>query len=91
MLSCNKTAIRLARSIDGALPWHQAIPLRLHLMICKTCTGLRQELIALKEAAEFYASQEEGTGAPLTSVRLRPEMAEAIKKRIRSESSNNSL
>jgi len=91
VLSCKKTALRLAMSIDEALPWHQAILLRLHLMICKTCAGLKEEFTALSEAAKYYASQEEGSGPPLTSVRLSPEMAEAIKKRIRSEGSDNSL
>ena len=91
MLSCKKTALRLAKSIDGPLPWHEAVVLRLHLMICKTCTRFKEDFTVLAEAAKYYASQEEESVFPLTSVRLGPETAEAIKKRVRNEGSDNLL
>jgi len=91
VLSCKKSAMRLAKEMDGTLPRHEAILLRLHLMICKTCTRLRADFAALAEAAKYYASQEEESVLPLTSVRLGPETVKAIKKRIRDEGSDNLL
>ena len=91
MLSCKKSAMRLAKEMDGALPWHEAILLRLHLKICKVCTRLKADFAALAEAAKYYAAQEEDGVMPLTSVRLGPETVEAIKKRIREVGGDNLL
>jgi len=45
--SCQEVHADLTEFLEGALPWHRRLGMRLHLMICRACRALRRGLEAL--------------------------------------------
>lgn len=52
MPSCKEVRDNLTEYMEGKLPIHKRMGIRLHLMMCKMCDGLRQALLALPKAAK---------------------------------------
>jgi len=90
-VTCKEAALLLTQSIDEPLPRRVALRLRLHLLICRTCATLKKELIALSEAAALLAAQDPSELQAIGAPGLDPQIAEALKKRIRDEEGKNSL
>lgn len=47
MPSCREVKDHLTEYLDGSLPFHRRMGIRLHLMMCRMCDGLRRALEAL--------------------------------------------
>jgi hypothetical protein len=55
MLSCKEVSLLLSRSCDQALPWRTRLAVRLHLLYCRGCAQLAQQLQFLRRAASRLA------------------------------------
>lgn len=52
MPSCQEVRDNLTEYMEGKLPLHKRMGIRLHLMMCTMCDGLRKALLALPRAAK---------------------------------------
>lgn len=50
--SCKEVGENLTEYMEGKLPLRKRLGIRLHLMMCKMCDGLRKALLALPKAAK---------------------------------------
>ena len=89
MFTCKKTALLIAQSVDEVLPWHKAIPLQFHLLICGACATLKKELTALSDATAHFTAEEAPSLHSEAPVRLSQERAEAIKRCLDNEDTKN--
>ncbi len=56
MPSCKEVGGNLTEYMEGKLPVHKRMGIRLHLMMCKMCDGLRKALLALPKVAKEILS-----------------------------------
>jgi anti-sigma factor ChrR (cupin superfamily) len=47
MPPCSEVQANLTEYLEGALPWHRRLGIRVHLMLCHACSSLRNALAAL--------------------------------------------
>ncbi len=70
MLSCKEVARLLSESVDHKLSLWQRVNLRLHLTMCKLCSGFRRDLMRfqrlIREAAPSGPPDEPLEEEPLT-------------------------
>ena len=45
--SCPEVQANLTEYLEGSLPFHKRLGIRLHLAMCRACEGLRKALLAL--------------------------------------------
>ncbi|MEA2093616.1 MAG: zf-HC2 domain-containing protein [Pseudomonadota bacterium] len=56
MLSCKEVCYIVSESLDGKLPWHERLKVRIHLLMCKACQRMVQQMELLRAAARRYES-----------------------------------
>jgi hypothetical protein len=59
-ISCKESARRITGRRDRALPWHELLALRLHLLACKACPRFERQVRLMDEAMDrwrAYANQ----------------------------------
>jgi len=59
MLSCKDACYIVSASLDGKLPLHRRLSVRLHLLMCKACQRMVQQMKLLRTAAHCYESSQE--------------------------------
>ena len=45
MLNCREITERASDSLEGALPWHVRLQVRLHLMMCRFCREYVRQMV----------------------------------------------
>ena len=80
MLNCKEAAQIVSECLDREVPLHQRLLLRIHLFMCKLCSRNMSQMLFLREAMRFQASQSERVDP---SVRLSPDARERIKGGLR--------
>ena len=53
MFNCQEVSKKVSQSMDVSLPVHQRMMITMHLMMCKYCNRLRQQLMILKKAVHL--------------------------------------
>ena len=87
MFSCKEVSQLLSESMDRSLPIYQRMLMRLHLMMCKYCSRLKEHFEALKIASR----QEELYGNELDESRvLSRDGKERLKKFLKNHLSDTS-
>jgi len=79
MLSCKEISQLVSDGLDCELPWYQRLQVRVHLLMCRLCSGFRRHLLLLRQAARrlpLEDTAEPGTG-------LSSEARERIKRAMR--------
>ena len=56
MLSCKEVCYIVSESLDGKLPWHKRLKVRIHLSMCKACQRMVRQMELLRAAARRYGS-----------------------------------
>ena len=56
MLSCREASHLISRALDGPLPLHRRLVLRVHLMWCEACRRYNLQARFLREAMRRYRS-----------------------------------
>ena len=51
MLNCKRASLLASRAMDEKLPIWQNISLRMHLLLCHSCTAFSKQLAFLREAS----------------------------------------
>ena len=59
MLSCKDACYIVSESLDGRLPLHERLRVRLHLLMCKACQRMVYQMEFLRTAARRYESKGE--------------------------------
>ncbi len=54
MLNCKQTSELASRSIDDKLPFWESIALKMHLMLCHSCSNFTRQLHFLRKASSRY-------------------------------------
>lgn len=55
MLSCKEVARLISESLDRKLAWHERVQLRIHLLLCSSCSSFRKQMQFLRRAARSCA------------------------------------
>ena len=63
-LSCKESSRLISDGLDRDLNLGQRTALRLHLLICTTCTRVKTQLAFLHRTAAHYPGPEDGDGPP---------------------------
>jgi len=77
MLSCKEVRYIVAASLDGKLPWHKRLRVRIPLSMCKACRLMARQMELLPAAARRYGSTEEKALPPGTGNTVRGGQAPA--------------
>ena len=56
MLCCKDVCYVVSESLDGKLPWRKRLSVRIHLLMCKACQRMVQQMELLRTAARRYES-----------------------------------
>jgi anti-sigma factor RsiW len=59
MLSCKEVCYIVSESLDGRLPLHKRIKVRLHLAMCKACQRMVRQMELLQAAVRRYGATED--------------------------------
>lgn len=59
MLSCKEVCYIVSESLDGKLPWHKLLKVRIHLLMCKACQRMVRQMELLRTAARHYGASGE--------------------------------
>ena len=60
MFSCKDVSQLLSESMDRSLPFYQRVLMRMHLLMCKYCSRLKEQFEALRAAGrheELYGNE----------------------------------
>ncbi len=81
MLTCREVTRLVSESMDSSLPWRKRIGIRLHFMMCISCTRYHRQLLLIRELIRNYLSEEESA----TDVRdkLSPESRQRMKQALK--------
>jgi hypothetical protein len=66
MFSCKEVAQRISESMDRAIPLHQRMFVRIHIMMCKYCHRFRKQVLLLREMSCFTQFIGEAAGTTLS-------------------------
>ena len=80
MFSCKDISVKVSESMDRTLPFHHRIMIRIHLLMCKYCSRLKDQLIILRLAARIEDLPTDETDR---SPGLTEDASERIKKALR--------
>jgi predicted anti-sigma-YlaC factor YlaD len=64
MLSCKDVCYIVSESLDGKLPLHKRLSVRFHLLMCKACQRMVQQMKLLRAAAHRYESSKDKKSPP---------------------------
>jgi len=81
MLSCRDVCYIVSESLDNNLPLHKRLRVRLHLLMCKACQRMVQQMELLRAAARCYESNGENK-SPADQEKLSREASARIQARL---------
>ena len=50
--SCRETSHLVSDSLDRELRWPERLAVRMHVLICRSCRGFKQQLLFLQQAVQ---------------------------------------
>ena len=53
MYNCKEVSEMVSESMDRALPFYQRVLIRMHLLMCKYCTRVREQFEAIRAASRY--------------------------------------
>ena len=84
MLNCKEVSEKVSESMDRTLPLYYRVQLKMHLLMCKYCNRLKNQLLMIRGAARF----EELTDDAVDESQCLPEEAcQRIKQAMRNHAS----
>jgi len=81
MFSCKDVSEKISQSMDGQLPFHHHMAVRIHLLMCRYCARFRRQLFMLRKMSRYTEGGPAPTHAPNT---LSRETKERIKETLHS-------
>ncbi|MBI1914090.1 MAG: zf-HC2 domain-containing protein [Planctomycetes bacterium] len=81
MLSCKDVTELISQSQDRKLPWYQRLRVRLHVLMCRSCSYFRRQMLLLRDALRHLrgtAEDEDVTSGPPLSQEARERIKRAI-------------
>ncbi len=81
MLSCKDVSVVLSESLDRKLALRERFNLKLHLMICKACQHMANQMQVLHAVSLYYRDATEDDSLP-KQVTLSKEASERILERL---------
>lgn len=75
MLSCKEVSRLVSDSLDRDLPFMQRLAVRIHLMMCRTCSAFRRRMQFLRTVVSHATPAEADP-----SLKLSPEAKDRIKR-----------
>ena len=86
MFCCREVSQKVSASMDCILPFHQRMMIRFHLLICKYCTRLHNQLFFMRDALRMEENSDENlkSSASFSSgarERIKQVMRNQLKKR----------
>lgn len=79
LMSCRKAAQMLSATLEGDITIPQRFGLRLHLLFCRNCSRLREQLLFLRRAGFYLRTHLRRDKTALLQA-LDPESREGIEK-----------
>ena len=76
MFNCHEVNRMVSAGMDTELPLMQRMMIRLHLMMCRSCTQARNQLLSLRDYGRFLESD---AAALENLVHLAPESRQRLK------------
>ncbi|BBO69410.1 hypothetical protein DSCA_33400 [Desulfosarcina alkanivorans] len=80
MFCCRDVSQKVSQSLDGPLPFHHRMAVRIHLMMCRYCARVRRQLILLRAMSRQVDSD---PSTPRDAAALSPEARLRIKEKLR--------
>jgi hypothetical protein len=80
MLSCKEVSLLLSKSCDQKLSRWERLAVRLHLLYCRGCARLKQQLKFLRAAGQRLAQQAAMPDGPMLSHPARSRIREALRR-----------
>lgn len=81
MFSCKDVSQKISQSMDGQLPFHYHMAVRIHLLMCRYCARFYRQLFMLRKMSRHTEGDPAPTHAPNT---LSRETKERIKETLHS-------
>ncbi len=53
MYNCKEVSEMVSESMDRALPFYQRVLIRMHLLMCKYCTRVREQFKVIRAASRY--------------------------------------
>lgn len=53
MFNCKEVSKMVSASLDRTLPFHQRAMIRIHLLMCKYCARLKDQLVIIRDACRL--------------------------------------
>lgn len=82
LMSCCAAAQKLFAAFDADIAPPQRLGLRLHLLFCRDCSRLREQLLFLREAGGYLRAQLRQDQTALRQT-LKPELRESIERALK--------
>jgi hypothetical protein len=76
MFNCKEVSRKVSLSMDTSLSLHHRLMIRMHLLMCKYCNRLRQQLLILRKAVRLESIPDDAGGQAAS-------LSEATRERIR--------
>jgi hypothetical protein len=83
MFNCKEVSRKVSLSLDTSLPLHQRVMIRMHLLMCRYCNRLREQLLILRKAVRLEKIPEDTGDQPeglsgATRERIKKAVREAL-------------
>jgi len=83
MLSCKEVGELLSQGLDRKLSFRERLSLKMHLLICKTCSCYEKQLqFIARSARRLMQSNRDGEGIPPLSEEAGARIASQIKQQL---------
>lgn len=82
LMSCRAAAQKLSTALEGDITRLERLGLRIHLLSCRDCSRLREQLLFLRAAGSAWRAQLRQDAAALRQT-LKPELRESIERALR--------
>jgi hypothetical protein len=84
MLNCRQATRLISQSMDGKLPWHRRLGMRIHLLYCVWCQRYAAQLKFLRTAAKELSPEDSSSASPKLSDQAKQQMRERLRDAVRS-------
>lgn len=84
MLTCKQTSDLISQGLDQHLPFSQRLGVRIHLLMCRTCTQYEKQLRFIRQATGKLSQDAEGEhrDAPPLSAEAHERIKSALKQKL---------
>ncbi len=84
MLSCKQTSELISQGLDQHLPFTKRVGVRIHLLMCRTCTQYEKQLRFMRRATGKLSqdAESQGQAAPPLPAEARERIKSALKQKL---------